>query len=178
MKRILPTLKRTLTAILISSAATAWAAEGGSISGTVRDLSGAVIPNAAVIVRNIDTSVERTSTTNGDGFYALTAIPVGHYEIEVRRTGFKPYRRTGVIVDVNTALQLDVLLDVGDQSEEVTVLDTAVHVEIQSAEMGEVIAGKTVTGVALNGRSYTDLLALQPGIVAMWSKYQFSIVME
>ena len=177
MKRILPTLKRTLTAILISSAATAWAAEGGSISGTVRDLSGAVIPNAAVIVRNIDTSVERTSTTNGDGFYALTAIPVGHYEIEVRRTGFKPYRRTGVIVDVNTALQLDVLLDVGDQSEEVTVLDTAVHVEIQSAEMGEVIAGKTVTGVALNGRSYTDLLALQPGIVAMSTQEPDSIVM-
>lgn len=167
----------TLTSVLLLSRASAWASAGGSISGTVSDLSGAVVPNAAITIRNVDTSADRTSTTNGDGFYALTAIPVGHYEIEVRHAGFKPYKRTGLVVDVNTALQVDVLLDVGEQSEEVTVLDTAVHVEMQSAEMGEVVAGKTMMGVALNGRSYTDLLALQPGIVAMSTQQPDSIVM-
>ena len=155
----------------------AWADNGGSISGIVRDASGGVVPGASIILRNLDTSIERSSSTNGDGFYAFTAIPVGHYEIVVSHTGFKPYKRTGLVINVSTALQVDLPLDVGDQSEQVMVQDTAVHIDIESAEMGEVISGKVMTGVALNGRSFTDLLALQPGIVPMSTQEPDSIVM-
>jgi hypothetical protein len=163
--------------VFLFSCVSAWAGAGGSISGTVKDHSGAVIPNVTVIVRNVDTSVERSSNSNGDGLYAFSAIPVGHYEIAVNHTGFKPYKRTGLIIDVDKALKVDVTLDIGEQSEQVTVLDTAVHIDIESAEMGEVVAGKVMTAVALNGRSYTDLLALQPGIVPMSTQEPDSIVM-
>src|ERR1700730_4738165 len=163
--------------VFLFSCVSAWAGAGGSISGTVKDHSGAVIPNVTVIVRNVDTSVERSSNSNGDGLYAFSAIPVGQYEIAVNHTGFKPYKRTGLIIDVDKALKVDVTLDIGEQSEQVTVLDTAVHIDIESAEMGEVVAGKVMTAVALNGRSYTDLLALQPGIVPMSTQEPDSIVM-
>jgi hypothetical protein len=157
--------------------ASVWAGAGGSISGTIKDYSGAVIPDVAVIVRDTDTGVQRAFSSNGDGFYAFTALPVGRYELEVSHAGFKPYKRTGLVIDVDTALQVDVPLEVGEQSEQVTVLDTAVHIEIASAEMGEVVSGKVITAVALNGRSYTDLLALQPGIVPMSTQEPDSIVM-
>ncbi len=163
--------------LMLSFSASVCVGAGGSISGTIKDTSGAVIPNVAVTVRNVDTGVERTSNTNGDGLFAFTAIPVGHYEMEIRRTGFKPYKRTGLVIDVDTALKVDVPLEVGEQSEQVTVSDTTVHIEIASAEMGEVVAGKVITAVALNGRSFTDLLALQPGIVPMSTQEPDSIVM-
>src|SRR6266849_1791415 len=105
--RILQILSLTL---LLSFSASVWAGAGGSISGTIKDHSGAVIPDVAVIVRNVDTGVERTSSTNGDGFFAFTAIPVGHYEMEISHAGFKPYKRTGLVIDVDTALKVDVPL--------------------------------------------------------------------
>jgi hypothetical protein len=164
-------------ALFLFCCASAWAGAGGSISGSVKDSTGAVIPNTSVVLRNTDTGVARTSATNDDGLYAFAAIPVGHYEIAVSHTGFKPYKRTGLVVDVDTALKIDVPLDVGEQSDQVTVLDTAVHIDIESAQMGEVVSGKVMTGVALNGRSFTDLLALQPGIVPMSTQQPDSIVM-
>ena len=143
----------------------------------MKDSTGAVIPNTAVVIRNTDTGVARTSNTNDDGLYAFTAIPVGHYEIEVSHSGFKPYKRTGLAIDVDTVLKVDIPLEVGGQSDQVTVLDTAIHIDIESADMGEVVSGKVMTGVALNGRSFTDLLALQPGIVPMSTQQPDSIVM-
>jgi hypothetical protein len=163
--------------LFLFSGASVWAGAGGSISGTIKDRSGAVVPDVTVIVRNVDTGVERTSSTNSDGFYAVTAVPIGHYDLEVSHPGFKPYKRTGLVIDVDTAVKIDVPLDIGEQSDQVTVLDTAVHIEIASAEMGEVVAGKVITAVALNGRSFTDLLALQPGIVPMSTQEPDSIVM-
>ena len=163
--------------VFFFSCASVWGAVGGSISGTVTDHTGAVIPGVVVVLRNIDTGIERTSNTNADGLYAFTAIPVGHYDIVVSQTGFKPYKRTGLILDVDTALKVDVPLDVGEQSEHVTVLDTAVHIDLETTEMGEVVAGKVMTAVALNGRSYTDLMALQPGIAPMSTQQPDSIVM-
>src|ERR1700687_3042333 len=115
MKSALPPIAQIFSLILfLFSCAPVWAGAGGSISGTIKDRSGAVIPDVGVIVRNVDTGVERTSATNGDGFYAFTAIPGGHYEIEISHTGFKPYRRTGLLIDVDTALKADVVLDLGE----------------------------------------------------------------
>ena len=86
-----PRILQTFSLILLLFfSASAWAGAGGSISGTIKDHSGAVIPDVAVIVRNVDTGVERTASTNSDGFFAFNAIRVGHYEMEISRAGFKP----------------------------------------------------------------------------------------
>ena len=82
----------------------------------------------------------------------------------MNQPGFQPYRRSGVVLDTNDALLFDIVLHVGDRSDAVTVNDSAVHVETFSSQMGEVINSDQMNAVPLNGRSYTDLLSLQPGV--------------
>ncbi len=167
-----------LTLALISCLAIVVRADTvGSISGTITDQTGAVIPDATVTALNLDTTVQQTTKTNADGFYNFTALPVGRYEIEILRDGFKPYKRTGLVIDINSQLRADVILSMGGQSEEVVVSDTAVHVETESSQMGEVVAGTEIVSVALNGRSFTDLMSLQPGIVPMSTQTPDSVVM-
>jgi hypothetical protein len=137
------------------------AATGGSISGTVSDRSGAAIANAKVVVRDLDRSAERTVDTNDAGFYAFTFLPVGKYAIEVHCEGFRPYAVTGVVIDIGSALRIDVTLDVGEHVEQITVVEAGIQVETTSTQMGEVVTGTKITAVPLNGRSFTDLLALQ-----------------
>jgi len=149
----------------------------GSISGTITDQSGAVIPDTMVTALNLDTTVQQTTKTNANGFYNFTALPVGRYEIEILREGFEPYKRTGLAIDVNSQLRADVILSMGGQSEEVVVSDTAVHIETESTQVGEVVSGDVMTVVALNGRSFTDLMSLQPGIVPMSTQTPDSVVM-
>ena len=150
---------------------------GGSISGTVTDQTGAIIPDTSVTALNLDTTVQQTTKTNANGFFTFANLPVGRYEIEIAREGFKPYKRTGLIIDVNGALREDVSLTMGEQSDEVVVSDTVVHVETESSQMGEVVAGTEIVAVALNGRSYTDLMSLEPGIVPMSTQTPDSVVM-
>jgi hypothetical protein len=149
----------------------------GGISGTVTDQSGAVIPDTPITALNLDTTVLQTTKTNTNGFYNFSALPVGRYEIEILRDGFKPYKHTGLVIDVNSQLRADVVLSMGGQSEEVVVSDTAVNVETQSSQMGQVVTGSEIVSVALNGRSFTDLLSLQPGIVPMSTQTPDSVVM-
>ena len=166
-----------LTVFGFAAGMSVWAAVGGSISGTVTDQTGAVVPGTPVVARNLDTAVQQTTTTNDQGFYAFPYIPVGRYEVEIVRQGFQPYKRTGLVVDVNTQLREDMSIMVSEQTNEVVVSDTAVQVETQSTQLGDVIAGSVMTAVGLNGRSYTDLLALQPGIVPMSTQTPDSVVM-
>ncbi|MGO9647856.1 MAG: carboxypeptidase regulatory-like domain-containing protein [Terriglobales bacterium] len=137
---------------------------GGSISGTIKDPSGAVIAGAVVTATNGDTGAKQAVKSSARGAYSFTILPVGHYNVEVEHPGFNPYRRVGVVVDVNSALVVDAVLQVGQRTDAVTVNDSAVHVDTASTQMGELITGATMTAVPLNGRSYTDLLALQPGV--------------
>ena len=150
---------------------------GGSISGTIQDQSGGVVPNAVVTVHNLDTTVQQTAKTNTQGFYAFTNLPVGRYEVEVLLEGFQPYKRTGLVIDVNTQLREDVSLTMGAQTQEVVVSDTQVHVETESSQMGEVLTNAKITEVPLNGRAFTDLLNLQPGVIPVSTGQQNQIVM-
>jgi hypothetical protein len=138
--------------------------EGGRISGTIRDASGAVIAGAHVTVTNTETGIARSATTDGHGTYTFVDLVVGHYDVTVDDPGFKPYRRTGVVLYVNGDLLIDAKLEVGDQSVAITVEESQVHVESSDTQLGEVITGEKMTTVPLNGRSYTDLLSLQPGV--------------
>ena len=134
-----------------------------SISGTVTDATGAVVVGVPVSITNVDTGVATTQSTNGQGFYSFQSVPLGKYTLEIRDR-FQAYLQTGLIVDVNSALTVDVKLQVGGASEKVEVSSAALHVDTESTQMGEVITGKEMTDVPLVSRSYTDLLTLQPGV--------------
>jgi Carboxypeptidase regulatory-like domain len=150
---------------------------GGTITGTVKDVTGGMMPGVVVSARNTDTSALQTTKTNADGYYVFPALAVGHYEINVAPDEFRPYKRTGLVVDVNTKLQVDVVLEMGEASDQITVSESAVHLETESTQMGEVVAGTEIVAVALNGRSYTDLMSLQPGIVPISTQTPDSVVM-
>ena len=136
-----------------------------SISGTIKDPSGASVAGATVAATNVGTGITQTQTTNDQGFYSFQTLPLGKYMVEIQKPGFKVYRQTDVTVDVNSALTIDVALQVGQINEKVEVASDALHVETINSQMGEVIEGKEMTDVPLVSRSYTDLLALQPGVV-------------
>jgi hypothetical protein len=129
------------------------------------DGGGAVIPRAGISAINLDTGLRQAVTTNNSGVYSFPNLVVGHYDVAITAPGFRPYRRTGVVVDVNSMLLVDAVLELGPRSETVTVNDTTVHVEASSTQLGDVISNTSIAAMPLNGRSYTDLLALQPGVV-------------
>jgi Carboxypeptidase regulatory-like domain/TonB dependent receptor len=137
---------------------------GGSIAGTVKDSTGAVVVHASVVATNSETGVRTTAGTDDRGAYTFPVLTVGRYALEITQAGFKPYRRTGITIDTDSALTIDVVLAPGQITDTVTVTDDAVHAETVSSQMGEVISGKQMTMVPLDGRSYTDLLSLQPGV--------------
>ena len=141
-----------------------------SISGTIKDPSGAAIVGATVTATNIDTGITESQNTNELGFYSFQSLPLGRYAIDVQEKGFRAYRQTDVVLDVNAALKIDVTMQVGEAAEKVEVAADALHVETINSQMGEVIKGKEMTDVPLVKRSFTDLLALQPGVSASASQ--------
>jgi Carboxypeptidase regulatory-like domain len=144
--------------------AASWASVSGGISGTVRDSSGAVLSGATVILTASQTGVKRSVTSNADGSYAFPSLPVGRYEVEISHEGFAPFRGKGIVIDANSALTIDAVLQIGPHSDAVTVNEDSVHIETVNTQMGDLIDGAEMTSLPLNGRSYTDLLALQPGV--------------
>ena len=135
-----------------------------SISGTIKDPSGAAIAGATVTATNLGTGIAETLSTNDQGFYSFQSLPLGTYAIDVQEKGFRAYRQTDIVLDVNSALKIDISLQVGQTAEKVEVAAEALHVETINSQMGEVIEGREMTDVPLVKRSYTDLLALQPGV--------------
>ncbi len=155
----------TLGLLFVLASPLARAGVTGSISGTVTDPTGAIMPGVSVVALDTDTGIQTSTQTNAAGFYNFPALPTGHYEIRITETGFEEYRQTGLVIDVNTALRIDATMKVGSVNQEVSVTSSAVHVETTNTQMGEVIGNTKMTTLPLNGRSYTDLLALQPGVV-------------
>jgi carboxypeptidase family protein len=167
VNRFFPTqLRRSISlAFVLLLAVHAWAGTGGTISGTVKDASSAVVEDAAVTALNINTGVPQQLTTNGSGFYSFPNLPIGRYTLTIEKSGFKSYQRTGITIDANSALIVDAVLEIAQEQQSVTVSENTVQVETSSTQMGEVIGSAKMSAVPLNGRSYTDLLALQPGVV-------------
>ncbi len=147
----------------------AWASVDGSVSGTVKDISGAVVVKARVTIANTNTGVRLAVSTDTKGFYSFPTLPIGHYDLEIVSANFGPYRRTNIVIDANSAVTVDAILKLGTRSDLVTVTEDQVHVETTSTQMGEVITSTEIAAVPLDGRSYTDLLALQPGVAPVSS---------
>ena len=164
-----------LAGLALRSAAVAVA--GGVIAGTVADPSGAVMPAVEVTLRNIETGVTASVATNHEGFYTSPALPRGRYELRVDLPGFTPYRRSGLEVS-DTTLRVDVQLALGSRSEEVTVTEGSAQVETVGAQTAELIASTKLAAIPVNGRSFTNLLALQPGVVPTSSSQPNAVVMS
>ena len=151
--------------VCLLAAVVSWASINGSISGLVLDPSGSVVVGAAVTATETQTGVKSETLTDSKGFYNFPELPIGTYDVEISANGFKTFRKSGLVVDANSALRVDAELQVGQTTEKVVVNSDAVHVETESTQTGEVIEGRKIVSVPLNGRAYTDLLALQPGVV-------------
>ena len=136
----------------------------GNISGQVTDPHNLAIAGAKVTAINTATGIRQSVANDGGGIYSFPDLPVGTYDIQVESEGFRTYRRTQLVLDANSALREDVSLLLGKRSETVTVTARETRVETVDTQLGEVISGTKMTSVPLNGRSFTDLLALQPGV--------------
>ena len=138
---------------------------GGSIAGAVKDATGALIPNSQVVLLNAANGFTQNTVTGSDGVFTFAALPVGQYELDVRAEGFNPYRQTaGLKIDVNTSLTVDVVLQVAETSQTVSVTENTAEVRTTDTQVGQTIEAKQVVDIPLNGRSYTDLLAVQAGV--------------
>jgi hypothetical protein len=147
------------------SAAFCRAQDTASITGTVHDPSGASIANAQVTVSSPDRGITRNTTTNSDGEYSVAALPPGSYNVTVSAPGFKKYEASGVILRVAQKARNDVSLQVGAATAQVTVEGTNVaQVDTQSSELAGTVTGKEITQLQLNGRNFTQLVTLAPGV--------------
>jgi hypothetical protein len=158
-----------------------WAAAEGSISGTVKDPSGAVVPGATQSLVNTTLKPEYKATSNAQGFYSFPSLPVGHYDLVIRAAGFKTQKKTTLTVYTDAALKADATLELGAQSETVTVSATAATSEAQvdtvATHLGEVVTGAQMSALPLNGRSYTDLVAIQPRVIPVTTLLPNSVIM-
>jgi hypothetical protein len=143
------------------------AQDTGYISGTVTDKSGAAIVGADVVITNTSGSLTRTTSTNSDGAFVVAGLPGGSYNLVVTAKGFQKYSATKVVLDVAQKIRVDVQLAVGAITEVVEVTGESVaQVETQSSDLTNVITGKQIDNLVLNGRNFTQLVNLAPGVVS------------
>jgi hypothetical protein len=161
---------RKITRILMALClmATCWTAahaQSGDarVTGTVTDTTGAAVPGAAVTLTNIDTNAVSKVTSSGNGDFTLNALPIGNYHAKVVMTGFASQEQT-IRLDVGAVQTLKFALSVGSESTTVNVSGAAPNVDLASSDTGEVITGRELSDLPLNGRNFTQLALLQPGV--------------
>ena len=157
--------RATLALFVLAAVLTA---ASGSISGILKDPSGAVIQNARLTLVETGVHARYSTVSDPQGFYSFPVLPVGHYDLTIEAAGFKTQHKSNLAVDADAALRIDSTLRIGPQSETLTVTDNQAALQTQvdtvSTHLGEVISGGQIEEIPLNGRSYTDLLAIQPGV--------------
>src|SRR4051794_8492636 len=139
----------------------------GNIRGTVTDPSGAVIRGAAVTARQAETGLTRETTTDRDGNYVLLELPIGHYRVQVSATGFQEYVQDGITLNVNQTASVVAHLSVGSEKEQVLVSADAPLIEPTVTSMGKVVQQRELEDLPLNGRNFSQLGLLQPGVVPL-----------
>jgi hypothetical protein len=140
-----------------------------TIQGTVTDASSAAVPDAMVQLRNINTGVTQTTTSNGQGRFVVPDLAVGEYEVQVSKTGFSTVVRRGITLTVGAQSVVDFSLPVGQQSQTVTVEGQASTVETTNATVGQLTDQKQMRDLPLNGRNFEQLILLTPGVQTIQS---------
>src|SRR5690242_12089703 len=153
------------TVLLLLGASSGSAQVSAVLSGTVTDQSGGVVAGATLTVKSIETGATRTTVTDGVGRYQLLSLPVGQYEIHVRKWGFTEEIRTGIHLVVGQDALMDLTLRVGESSQQVTVDADAPPVSVATTDISGLVGVGQVKNLPLNGRSYDQLLTLNPGVV-------------
>src|SRR6266446_3901337 len=148
---------------------------GATLSGTVSDQSGGVVPQAAISIKNIATDITHTSTTSTAGFYLVPNLLPGSYEIRASARGFSTELQTGITLTVGEKQVLNFTLQVGQIAQTVEVSTEAPTVELASSSISATVNSTTVRELPLNGRSWTDLAALQPGVSAITTQTDFAV---
>ena len=167
-----------LTVFLFFVSARLWAATGGSISGAVADQSGAVVTGATLKLVNTAQRTAYQAITDKQGLYSFPNLPVGHYDLTIEADGFAQQQKDNLTVDTDSALRVDISLTIGSRSDTVVVTtDAGVQVETTATHLGEVVSASQMTALPLNGRSYTDLLAIQPGVAPISTLLPSSVIM-
>ena len=133
---------------------------GTQISGLVSDTSGAVVPNATVRATQTNTGLVRTTVSGPNGNYVLPDLPVGPYKLEVQATGFNAYIQTGIVLQVNSSVAINITLKVGEVRQQVEVTANANMLQAQTTSVGQVMDDRRILDLPLNGRQATDLIML------------------
>src|SRR5580693_264369 len=170
------TLCRVLLVVVLLSVVVNLHAQvaGGTISGTVTDSSGRVINKAEITITNVATGVTRVVTTNDEGFYSAPNLLPGTYELKFSASGFRVEARKNIELTVGALVGLDQTLRVGSLSETVVVQSEIPAVQLSTSDLSAVVNATTVRELPLNGRSWTDLAQLQPGVSAIHTQPDFS----
>jgi hypothetical protein len=151
-----------LSAALLVFVATALA-QTAQVTGRISDASGAVVPGAQISLTNQATGFKRETVTNEEGYYTIPLLQPGNYEISVRKDGFKPIIQSWITLQVEQVARLDFNLETGAVNETVMVTSTGPLLERETSSVGQVIENKTIVTLPLNGRNYSQLVALMPG---------------
>src|SRR2546426_2461312 len=159
MKRIV-IYTATLGLVSVLSSGVVWAQATAQISGTARDQSGAVLPGVEVTATQTETGIVRTTVTNEAGLYVLSNLAIGPYRLEATLPGFRTFVRSGIVLQVNSNPVINLVLEVGQVSEQVEVRANAALVETRSSSVGQVVENARILELPLNGRNVTDLITL------------------
>jgi hypothetical protein len=160
----------TLSFSLLGGVAVYAQVSGATISGTVTDPSGSAVPNATVAVRNTSTGIVREVTTDAAGFYSVPNLTPANYEVKTTAAGFSTQTQTGITLTVGLQQALNITLKVGQISENVTVSGEAPQVELTSSALTGEVNETTVRELPLNGRDWSSLAVLEPGVLGIRSQ--------
>jgi len=136
-----------------------------TLTGTIEDPTGAVLPNVTVTVTNTDRNTTQSARTNELGGYVIPALNPGNYSVAAELAGFKKFVHGSVALQVSQVARLDIRLDIGSIEETVEVTEAASLIETQTSSRGSVIDGQQIVNLPLNGRDYNQLALLAPGVV-------------
>src|SRR5262249_54586447 len=153
-----------LSALIIAPAAYSQTTTS-TIEGTIKDPQGSVVPNAQVDVKSTSLTIERTATSDENGFYRVAALPAGTYAVTVSRSGFSNSTFPSVELTVNRTVTLDVQLEVGKVTEQINVTAEAALIDSTTAATGATVTTQQIREMPVNGRNYLDLMQLVPGTV-------------
>jgi hypothetical protein len=160
-------VKKTTFVILLAflTGASAWAqVDTATITGSVHDSSGAVLPDAVVTATEVSTGIRTTARTASDGVYVITPLKIGTYSVSAQANGFRTETHENIVLNVQQNQRLDFRLNVGSVNQTAEVTSEAPLLETETASLGDVVAAQQVEELPLNGRRYTDLASLTSGV--------------
>jgi hypothetical protein len=171
-------IARVASILAFTCLAVAQEAQQGTITGFVTDQTQAAIADARVTVSNSATALVRTASTNAAGIYTVVGLQPGVYEVKVAARGFKTVEQGGVVVDVGAGLRVNFSMELGALTETVTVTEVAPVLKTETGEVATLVSGTQVTELALNGRNFTQFLALGAGVVSLQTGRQMGLGQE